>query len=89
MNNLKIPPAILPYKNKLFGLTIDPERLSTIRQERRGNSHYASLRQCRMEVSEVEALYRKLQIPYLNTTNCSVEEITARLMETMNLQRQK
>ncbi len=89
MNNLKIPSSLLPYKNKLFGLTIAPERLSAIRQERRGNSVYASLRQCRIEVAEVEALYRKMQIPYLNTTNYSVEEITAKLMEIMNLQRQR
>jgi Uncharacterized protein conserved in bacteria len=89
MDHLQLPSALLPYKNRLFGLTIDPERLSAIRQERRENSRYASLRQCRVELAEVEALYRKHQIPYLNTTNYSVEEITAKLMEIMHLQRQK
>ncbi|WP_024870503.1 posphoenolpyruvate synthetase regulatory kinase/phosphorylase PpsR [Tolumonas lignilytica] len=89
MDHLTLPSGLLPHKAKLFGLTIDAERLSAIRQERRENSRYANLRQCRLELSEVEALYRKHQIPYLNTTNFSVEEITAKLMETMNLQRQK
>ncbi|CAG0907876.1 unnamed protein product, partial [Darwinula stevensoni] len=39
----ELPPALLPYKDKLFGLTIDPERLAQIRHERRPDSHYASL----------------------------------------------
>jgi regulator of PEP synthase PpsR (kinase-PPPase family) len=63
MDNLVLPASLKPLQHKLFGLTIDPERLAAIREERRENSRYASLRQCRMEVAEVEALYRKNQIP--------------------------
>lgn len=63
MDNLVLPAALKPLQHKLFGLTINPERLAAIREERRENSRYASMRQCRMEVSEVEALYRKNQIP--------------------------
>ncbi|MGL4859544.1 MAG: posphoenolpyruvate synthetase regulatory kinase/phosphorylase PpsR [Enterobacteriaceae bacterium] len=88
MDNLSLPSAMKEYQNRLFGLTIDPERLSAIRQERMENSRYASLRQCRMELAEVEALYRKHNIQYLNTTNHSVEEIAVKLMETLGLSRQ-
>ncbi len=63
MDNLTLPTSLKPLQHKLFGLTIDPERSAAIREERRENSRYASLRQCRMEVAEVEALYRKNQIP--------------------------
>ncbi len=63
MDNLTLPTSLKPLQHKLFGLTIDPERPAAIREERRENSRYASLRQCRMEVAEVEALYRKNQIP--------------------------
>jgi len=73
--------------HKLFGLTIDPERLTAIRQERVENSRYASLRQCRMEVSEVEALFRKNKIRYLNSTNYSVEEISAKIMDSFGMSR--
>lgn len=62
MDNLVLPASLKPLQHKLFGLTIDPERTAAIREERRENSRYASLRQCRMEVAEVEALYRKNQI---------------------------
>lgn len=56
---LKLPPELKEYQHKLFGLTIAPERLAAIRSERRENSRYASIRQCRIELAEVEALFRK------------------------------
>ncbi|PLV58637.1 pyruvate, water dikinase regulatory protein [Erwinia sp. B116] len=87
MDNLRLPAALKPFHNKLFGLSIDPERLSAIRQERAENSRYASLRQCRMEVGEVEALFRTHQIRYLNSTNFSVEEIATKILDIMGLAR--
>ncbi|WP_250190199.1 kinase/pyrophosphorylase, partial [Escherichia coli] len=45
------------------------------------------LRQCRMEVAEVEALYRKNQIPWINSTNYSVEEIATKILDIMGLSR--
>ena len=39
----KLPGSILPYRDRLFGLTIDPERLQQIREERRPDSKYAAL----------------------------------------------
>ncbi|MCY7430006.1 kinase/pyrophosphorylase, partial [Listeria monocytogenes ATCC 19115] len=85
--HLVLPPSPKPLQHKLFGLTIDPERLAAIREERRENSRYASLRQCRMEVAEVEALYRKNQIPWINSTNYSVEEIATKILDIMGLSR--
>lgn len=78
-----LPALLTKYKQKLFGLTIDPERLSQIRQERRPNSRYASMQQCLQEVQIVEKIFRSEQIPYLNTTKHSIEEIaTAILLKT-------
>ena len=65
----------------LFGLNIDPERLQAIREMRRPDSRYASLKQCQYEVNEVEALYRRHAIPFLSTTERSVEEISARILQ--------
>ncbi|WP_092874564.1 posphoenolpyruvate synthetase regulatory kinase/phosphorylase PpsR [Izhakiella capsodis] len=87
MDNLKLPAALKTFQHKLFGLTIDPERLAAIRLERAGNTRYASLRQCRLEVGEVEALFRTHQIRYLNTTNYSVEEIATRILDIVGLNR--
>jgi regulator of PEP synthase PpsR (kinase-PPPase family) len=76
----KLPAALREHREKLFGLTIDPDRLALIRNERRPNSRYASIRQCNFEVEEVELMYKRERIPYLNTTHYSVEEIATRIM---------
>ncbi|BDX06148.1 posphoenolpyruvate synthetase regulatory kinase/phosphorylase PpsR [Planctobacterium marinum] len=86
---LKLPSALRPYKNKLFGLTISPERLHQIRSERKANSKYASMQQCRMEIREVENLYRKEKIPFLNSTHFSIEEISAKILSITGLSRHK
>ena len=72
---------------RIFGLTIEPERLATIRNERRPNSRYSSLNQCMHEVEEIETMYRRERIPYMNTTAYSVEEISTRIMVTTGLKR--
>ncbi|MFT7006187.1 MAG: regulator of PEP synthase PpsR (kinase-PPPase family) [Colwellia sp.] len=89
MDDLTIPSFLKPYKKKLFGLTIDAQRLIDIRDNRMANSKYASPRQCRMEVREVEKLYKREKIPFINTTKFSVEEITAKILSETGLQRYK
>lgn len=85
--NCKLPEILRPYKHKIFGLTIDPERLSSIREERRPNSQYASLAQCRREVSDVEMMYKTERIPYINSTSFSIEEISTKIMSLTQLDR--
>ena len=87
MDNLKLPEALKRNKHKLFGLTIDPARLHEIRQTRMENSRYSSIRQCRIEVKEVEMLYKKERIPYVDTSNHSVEEIAAKIIDIAGLKR--
>ncbi len=81
MDSLELPKELKQHKHKIFGLTIDPNRLHDIRSQRRANSQYSSLRQCRLEVKDVEMLYRKERIPFIDTTKHSVEEITAKIIE--------
>lgn len=89
MEELTIPSFLKPFKKKLFGLTIDAQRLMDIREGRMSNSKYSSARQCRMEVREVEKLYKNERIPFINTTKFSVEEITAKILAETGLQRYK
>lgn len=83
----QLPDVLREHKDKLYGLTIDPFQLSAIRHERRPNSRYASLDQCDFEVREVEKLLKKLDLPYINTTNFSIEEISTRIMAHAGLER--
>lgn len=89
MDELKLPNFLKGHKKKIFGLTIDAERLMDIRDNRRANSKYSSARQCRMELREVEKLYKKEKIPFINSTKFSVEEITAKILAETGLRRHK
>lgn len=87
MEKLTLPADLKKYKQKVFGLTINPNRLHEIRTERRANSRYASLKQCQFEVREVEALYRKEKIANLNTTSRSVEELATKILASTGIKR--
>ncbi|KTD75071.1 pyruvate, water dikinase regulatory protein [Legionella waltersii] len=87
LSHFKLPDSLKPFKHKLFGLTIDPQRLQQIRSERRPNSKYASSEQCRLEVSEVEAMYKRENIPYINSTKFSIEEISTKVLSIAGIQR--
>jgi [pyruvate, water dikinase]-phosphate phosphotransferase / [pyruvate, water dikinase] kinase len=80
----QLPPALVPHRNKIFGLTIHPDRLSEIRNERRPNSKYASIENCRMEVSEAEAMMRRTGIRWLSTTTKSIEEIATTILQELH-----
>ena len=75
-----LPTALIPHKAKCFGLTIAPERLAEIRNERRPNSRYSSLENCRREVSEAEAMMRREGIAWLSSTHKSIEEIATTIL---------
>jgi [pyruvate, water dikinase]-phosphate phosphotransferase / [pyruvate, water dikinase] kinase len=82
-----LPKALPSYRQKLFGLTIDPMRLQQIRSERRPNSTYASAANCRYEVQEAETLMRREGLRVLNSTTKSIEEIATQIMQGMKLER--
>ena len=76
----QFPATLTPFKAKCFGLTIDPERLTQIRNERRPNSKYAALDNCRYEVREAEAMMKRNGISWLSSTHKSIEEIAATIL---------
>jgi regulator of PEP synthase PpsR (kinase-PPPase family) len=80
-----LPTALKTYREKLFGLSIMPDRLAEIRNERRPNSKYASLENCRYEVAEAERLMRKEAIRSCNTTTKSIEEIATTIITEFGL----
>ncbi len=83
----RLPKALHGHEKKLFGLTIRPDRLRQIREERRPNSRYASAQQVNYELREAESLYRRQGIPFMDTTHTSVEEIAARVLHQKGLRR--
>ena len=84
----KLPEALRMHKPKLFGLTIAPERLHEIRKERRPDSRYAALDNCRYEVEEAESLMRREGIHNINSTTKSIEEIATTILRELRIHRQ-
>ena len=83
----QLPASLRPLRDKLYGLTITPARLQRIRSERRPNSTYAELKNCEYEIHEAEALMRRENIPFLDATSKSVEELATTIMQQARLER--
>ena len=87
LERMKLPPALLPLKHKVWGLTIIPERLQQIRQERKPDSKYAALDNCKWEVQTAENLMRAAGISFLNSTTKSIEELATTILHDARLDR--
>ena len=86
-SSMTLPAQLKPFRHKLYGLTINPERLQHIRNERKPGSRYATLANCQFEIKEAEALMRQEGIHYLDTTTKSIEEIATTILHKSNLER--
>ncbi len=87
LDKQQLPSALLPWRKKLWGLSIRPERLHQIRSERRPNSRYAALSNCRHEIQAAEAMLRAHGIPFLESTNMSIEELSTTILHQTGLSR--
>ncbi|MFK5986236.1 MAG: pyruvate, water dikinase regulatory protein [Pseudomonadota bacterium] len=87
LENYELPSWALQFKHKLFGLEIEAPRLQEIRNERKPNSRYSSMQQCRYEVSRINKFYQKEDIPTIDTTSRSIEEIATKIIAKTKLKR--
>jgi regulator of PEP synthase PpsR (kinase-PPPase family) len=85
----KLPSSLYEFKSKIFGLTITPERLSEIRNERRAGSKYAALENCRYEVNEAEMMMKREGIRWLSSTTKSIEEISTTILQEIKPNRRE
>jgi regulator of PEP synthase PpsR (kinase-PPPase family) len=85
----KLPSGLLPYKSKIFGLSITPERLAVIRNERLAGSKYAALENCRYEINEAESMMKREGIRWLSSTTKSIEEISTTILQEIKLGRRE
>jgi regulator of PEP synthase PpsR (kinase-PPPase family) len=83
----KLPARLEPYRSKLYALTITPLRLQQIRNERRPDSRYSSIQQVQYELRTAQSMFARYAIPSLDTTECSIEEIASRILNTSGIER--
>jgi len=79
----QLPKDLLPHKQKIYGLTIDADRLCEIRNERRPGSNYAKLENCRYEINEATSMMCRESIPWVSTTSKSIEEIATTILQAI------
>ena len=81
-DTIELPRPVRKLRNRCFGITTTPARLSQVRNERRPNSRYASLEQCTYELRRAEALFRIHKIPSINSSAKSVEEMSTVILQS-------
>jgi len=87
LQGTELPARLTAVRTKLYGLTIRPERLRQIRNERRPASRYASAQQVQFEVRAAEELFERFGVPHIDTTECSIEEIASRIINDTGIER--
>lgn len=83
----RLPSVLPPFKSKIFGLSITPERLSEVRNARIPGSKYAAIANCRYEVNEAEKLMKREGIRWLSSTVKSIEEISTTILQEIKINR--
>jgi len=83
----KLPAFLLPHQAKLYGLTIEAKRLQQIRYERRPTGSYATMQQVRFEVRAAETMFARYNIPYIDTTRSSIEELASTILSKTGVER--
>jgi len=82
-----LPRRLEAPRKKLYGLTIRPERLRQIREERRPQSQYSSAQQVQYEIRAADAIFARYGIAVLDTTESSIEEIASRILNATGIER--
>lgn len=96
--NVPLVPGIAPPANlftvkrwKIVALTIDPQRLATIRGRRvraigstGGKDGYAALDRIYDELDEISKIHRRLGCPVIDTTSLALEEAAGRVVDLVN-----
>lgn len=83
----KLPEILENNKNKIVALSIEPNKLSKIREARLPNSKYAQLDNCTKEVNIAISIYKENNLKLIDSTGSSVEEIAAKILLISGLKR--
>lgn len=87
LEKLELPKRLVPHRPRLYGLTIEAQRLTQVREARRPGSKYAKIEQCRWELAQADKLFRRDNIPVQNTTHTSIEEIASKILSQLGIEK--
>jgi hypothetical protein len=87
MESGELPRPVSTFRERCFGITTTPARLTQVRNERRPGSTYASMEQCTYELRRTEALYRGHRLPVIDSSAKSVEEMSTVILQSLGVDR--
>lgn len=87
LDKFELPKRLQPFRSRLYGLSIDAQRLAQVREARKPGSRYAKLEQCQHELQVADKLYRRENIPVQNTTHTSIEEIASKILSALGIEK--
>ncbi|MBF4161377.1 kinase/pyrophosphorylase [Nocardioides sp. CBS4Y-1] len=82
LETTELPRPVREYADRCIGITTTVERLTRIRNERRPNSRYASVEQCRWELRQAARLFETHDLPVIDSSARSVEEISTLILQS-------
>ena len=82
-----LPEVLQAHIDKIYGLTITPQRLTQIREKRRPGSRYAQAENCVKETRAAMRIFENSGVPYFDVTNRSVEELASKILQEVGLSR--
>jgi regulator of PEP synthase PpsR (kinase-PPPase family) len=83
----RLPTPLKNNLDKLYGLTIESNRLQQIRKERRATGKYSTMQQVSFEIRAAEAMFAKWKIPFVDTTKSSIEELASTILANTGVER--
>ena len=83
----ELPKVLQAFKNKIYGLTIDANRLQSIRKQRRPTGRYSTMPQVSYEIRAAEALFNRYKIQFVDTTRSSIEELASTILSNTGVER--
>lgn len=87
LEKIELPLRLRPFRDRLYGLTIDAARLAQVREARRPGSRYAKLEQCRRELDLADKLFRREGLRVQNTTATSIEEMASKILSQLGIEK--
>ncbi|CAK8720200.1 Putative phosphoenolpyruvate synthase regulatory protein [Candidatus Electrothrix aarhusensis] len=85
----ELPMDIIRNRKRTVGLTISPQFLHKIREERYKGSNYAQLATCRAEIRQADQLYMQHGIKTVNTEGKSIEELSVQVTQLLGISKKK
>lgn len=89
LGDYELPTDIIRNRTRTIGLTISPQFLHRIREERYKGSSYAQLGTCRSEIRQAEQLYMRHGIKTVNTEGKSIEELAVQVTQLLSITKKK